>query len=191
MEQISILWRGELEVVEEAGNPAHKDEQHGDNEERCSNTRHHGLEMTLILRSLDQICRLSDECVLCGRRNDRICLSAFASRSVMRYVAHVFVHGEGFTCYCRLITGDKWWAIVNGHLIVFFLRMLLAVFTALLSEVVRTLPLDCWVTVAELLFLSESLVLLKIEKLGNLTDQTTIAWDRLSFLDNNLCTTPR
>jgi len=133
------LGGSDLQVTEETTDPGEEDPEHDEDEKRGTDVVHDGLEVTLVLSTLDKGGSATDERVLGRDLADGVGLAALATGGVVDDVAHELVDGERLTSDGRLVGGDDGVTLVGNTLtlILVLLRaggVLLRVESVLLAE---------------------------------------------------------
>lgn len=153
-------------MTEETTDPGGNDPKDDEDEERGADVVHDGLEVTLVLCTLDEGGGSTDEGATGGGGDESKRLSALAAGGVEDGVADVLVDGEGLSGDGRLVTGDDGVADVVVVLVVF-----LALFLLVLVGVV-------WVFVPQLLPFSEAFGVLVVADEGSVgRDDLTLFHD--------------
>jgi len=166
-----FFWGGNAHVAEETTDPGGENPEDDENQKRCTDRVHDGLEVTLILGSLDEHSGTTDEGVLGGSDDDGIGLATLATGSVVDGVTHELVDGERFSGDGRLISGNKRVALV-GNTLTFIFSVLLFRAGWVLFGVEHVL-------LAQLLVLGEILWYIVV------ADDTGIGRDGLTFFDDD------
>ncbi len=133
---------------------------------------HDSLEMTLIRGTLDERRSVANERAASGFSDDGVSLAALAASSVVADVTHVLVDSKRFSGDGRLIAGNKRMALGDGILLVELL-----LFTVIL--------LVLWVTIVELVLFLELHVELEVLRVVKAADETDIAGNGLTFLNDD------
>jgi hypothetical protein len=115
----------DTQVTEETTNPRGEDEEHDQDEKSSTDGVHDGLEMSLVLGSLNKTGGATDERVPGGGQGDTVGLAALATSGVVGNLAHVLVDGEGLSGDGRLIGGDERVTLRDGALLIDVLVVLL------------------------------------------------------------------
>ncbi|TLD16715.1 uncharacterized protein PgNI_01314 [Pyricularia grisea] len=122
----AVLGVGNSQVTVETTNPGSEDENDDENQESRTDRVHDGLEVTLVLSTLDERGGLSDERGLGAVGDDTVGLSALASGGVVDGVGHVLVDGERLSSDGRLVNGNNGVADVGSTILVIRLVLLAA-----------------------------------------------------------------
>jgi hypothetical protein len=164
-----LLGGSDLQVTEEATDPGEENPEHDEDEKRGTDVVHDGLEVTLVLGTLDKGGSATDERVLGRGLADGVGLSALATGGVVDDIAHELVDSEGLAGDGRLVSGDDGVTLVGNTL---------------------TIVLSVFGTGGVLLGVESVLfaeLLVSSEVLGNVvvTDKTGIGRDGLALLDDD------
>jgi hypothetical protein len=163
---------GDGNVTEETTDPGQEDEEHNQDEKRCTDGVHDSLEVTLVLSALDERSSATDERVLSSGNDDTVGLAALATSGVVSDFAHVLVDSERFTGNGRLIASNKGNTLGDGVLLIELL-------------LVNVVLLLVWVTVVELVLGLELKVQLEVLRLVVVADKTNVTGNGGTLLDDN------
>jgi hypothetical protein len=114
----TMLRSGELQAVEEASNPRGENPENDQDQERGPDHVHDGLEMTLILGTLNQRRSLTDKGAAGGLGHNSIGFASLAASRIVTDITHVLVDRKRFSRDGRLISRDDGGASVLAVLIV-------------------------------------------------------------------------
>jgi hypothetical protein len=159
-------------VTEETTDPGQEDEEHDQDEKRCTDGVHDSLEVTLVLSALDERSSATDERVLSSGGDNTVGLAALATSGVVSNLTHVLIDSERFTGDSRLIASNEGNTLGNGVLLVELL-------------LVKVVVLLVWVTVVELVLSLQLKVDLEVLRLVVVADETDITGNGSTLLDDN------
>lgn len=168
----TLTVNGDGNVTEETTDPGQEDEEHDQDEKRCTDGVHDSLEVTLVLSALDERSSATDERVLSSGDDDTVGLAALATSGVVSDLAHVLVDSERFTGDGRLIAGNEGNTLSDGVLLI----------ELVLVDLVLLLV---WVAVVELVLSLELQVKLKVLRLVVIADKTDVTGNSGTLLDDN------
>jgi len=161
---------GDAKVTEETTDPCSEDEEHDQDEKRSTDGVHDGLEMSLVLSSLDKTGGATDERVPCGDQCDTVGFAAFATGGVVGHLAHVLVDGKRLSGDGGLIGGNEGVTLGNGA---FLIEVILVLFVIRVGSIVKEIVL---------LHLQ---VLLEILGMVVVADKTNIGGNGGTFFDDD------
>jgi len=120
------LWSSDGEIAEETTNPGDQDPSDDQNQERCTDGVHDGLEVTSVLSTRDQRSSATDERHLCRVRDNAVSLSTLATGSVVDDICDVLIDGQRLSSHGRLIDGKK--SVTRTVLLSVFLILILVLY---------------------------------------------------------------
>lgn len=168
----SLTGLGDGDVTEETTDPGQEDEEHDQDEKRCTDGVHDSLEVTLVLSALDERSSATDERVLSSGDDDTVGLAALATSGVVSDLTHVLVDSEGFTGNSRLIASNEGDTLSDRVLLVELL-------------LVNLVLLLVWVAIMELVLGLELKVKLEVLGLVVVANETNVTGNGGTLLDDN------
>lgn len=160
----------DTQVTEETTDPGSEDEEHDEDEKSSTDGVHDGLEMSLVLSTLDKRSSATDERVLGGSKGNTVGLAALATGGVVSDFAHVLVDSERLSGNGGLISGDEGVTLGDGTLLVNVLVILLVIRVGRVVEEILLLHLE---------------VALEVLRSVVVANETDIGGDGLTFLNDD------